>query len=488
MFGQRLGNVLANQVDPGNVQADDTCRQRTRRRGVGVNFVGAVESVVGGALDQHLTPGSGNGIGVQPLAFEFDAGGGVNADHRQGMQFRRAAPWVAIDLAVDQFAHRRLTIAGDRDHFTAVGSNHLVADDQQSMFNAGNRAFDQHAGTFVHGDGVGFLDLLAGGQVDEDAAAMIAVDRFDANRQADVFGGFPGIVGAADFPAFRHRYAAIGQQCLGQVLVARDGFGNRAGGVGFGSPDAPHRRPVTELHQIAVIEQTDGRNVAVVGGVDNTCGRRPQTAGIDQIAQVFDGSSHIEWPVFDTGHDQIAAIVQRPAGHFFVEGTDNHLVDAALTGFARFAKTAGQAGEVLQFKRHVFEDMARPGAFLDPAQETAALLVAAAVFDQRGQQGHQAVVKTGDGVGGKVLQLANIDPGFEHWPVSPDIGPLQGNDVADDDVFHGRGLTFRLTGSGRAGAGCAGRVQRHRESGTGYRGCRQSAAGCRAGGGYLLRP
>jgi hypothetical protein len=57
----------------------------------------------------------------------------------------------------------------------------------------------------------------------------------------------------------------------------------------------------------------------------------------------------------------------------------------------------------------VFEDVRRPGAFLDPAQEAAALAVAAAVLDQRGQQGGEALVKAGDGVRREVLEFADID-------------------------------------------------------------------------------
>jgi hypothetical protein len=67
-------------------------------------------------------------------------------------------------------------------------------------------------------------------------------------------------------------------------------------------------------------------------------------------------------------------------------GADHHLVHATRRGFPRLAEAAGHAGQILQFERHVFEDVRRPGAFLDAPQEAARLAVAAAVLAQRGQK------------------------------------------------------------------------------------------------------
>ena len=112
--------------------------------------------------------------------------------------------------------------------------------------------------------------------------------------------------GAVDLAAFGHRHAAGGEQVLGQVLVAGDGFGDGAGAVGFGRPDAALARAVAELHQIAVVEQADGRNVAVVGGIDDAGGARAQALGIDHVAQLLDDGGDVERPVLDGRHDQVA--------------------------------------------------------------------------------------------------------------------------------------------------------------------------------------
>ncbi len=50
-------------------------------------------------------------------------------------------------------------------------------------------------------------------------------------------------------------------------------------------------------------------------------------------------------------------------------------------------KPTGNAGQVLQFEGDVLEDVTRPGAVMQALHEAAPLADAAAVLDQRGQQG-----------------------------------------------------------------------------------------------------
>jgi hypothetical protein len=104
------------------------------------------------------------------------------------MQFGIAAARVGIDLGFDQFEHGRLAVAGDGDQVAAVGGDQLAADDQQAVLDALDGALDQHAGAFLDSDGVGLAHFFRRGQVDEDAAAMVAVGRLDDHRQADVLG------------------------------------------------------------------------------------------------------------------------------------------------------------------------------------------------------------------------------------------------------------------------------------------------------------
>ena len=157
-----------------------------------MDFVGAVKGVIGVALDQDFTASGRYVIGAQLLPLKFHAGGGIDADDRQRMLFGRTPARVDIDLAVDQFEDRRFTLAGHGDHVAAVGGDQFAADHQQAMFCATDRTFDQNAGTFIDGDGIGLGDFFLGVQVDENAAPVVAIGGLDADRQADVFGGIPG--------------------------------------------------------------------------------------------------------------------------------------------------------------------------------------------------------------------------------------------------------------------------------------------------------
>src|SRR5574343_103655 len=435
LFGQRLRDVLADQVDAGDVEADDAGGQRGDLGGVGMDFVGAVEGMIGVALDQHFAAGGRHAVGVQLLALEFHAGGGVDLDDRQRMQFGIAAARVGIDLAGDQFDDRGLAVAGHRDQVAAVGGDQLAADDQQAVFDALDRAFDQYAGAFLDGDGVGLGDFLAGHQVDEDAAPVVAVGRLDDDREADVLGGIAGIFGIIDLAAFGDRHADRGNQFLGQVLVARDGFGDGAGLVGFGRPDAAHRGAVAELDQVAVVEQADVRNLARFGGIDDGGRRRAEVLAVDPAAQRLDRLGEIERLVLDRSEQQLTAEVEGDARAFFVEVADHQLVDAARRRFAGAAEAVGQAGQGHQFEHDVFEDVAGPGAFLQAAEKAAALVVVAAVLDQAGQPGGEAVVEAGDLVGRVVFEFADVDPRFGGRRVGPDAWATQGNRVPKDNVL-----------------------------------------------------
>ena len=270
------------------------------------------------------------------------------------------------------------------------------------------------------------------------------------------------------------------------------------------------------------------RHAYLVGGIDDARGRRPKTLGIDHVAEFLDGAGDVEGLVLDGRHDQVAGHVQRGVGDLLVPGADDDLVDPVFRSFPGLPEAAGESGQILQFERHVFEDVSGPGAFFDPAQEAAMLTVVAAMLDQRGKPGRKTLVEAGNLVRRILFQFPEFDPGFEHWPVGPHVRTAQGNDVPDDDVFflHAWSVQVRLavkrlliqqmiinafawaqadacqknvmsgydllhaglTGSDRAACGCAGRAYRCRARGTGCRGCRRSAGGFATGAGYPPRP
>ena len=90
--------------------------------------------------------------------------------------------------------------------------------------------------------------------------------------------------------------------------------------------------------------------------------------------------------------------LQRRAAHHAIARAEGHFVDAMFADGARLAETGLHARQVLQFEDNVFEDVAGPGAAVQALDEAAALAHAAAVLDQAGQHGSQAVGKAGEGV------------------------------------------------------------------------------------------
>jgi hypothetical protein len=72
---------------------------------------------------------------------------------------------------------------------------------------------------------------------------VVAVRGLDGHGKADVLRGFPGFFGRCHDLAFGHGHAAGGQQALGEVLVLGNAFGDGAGLVGLGRPDAALAAP-----------------------------------------------------------------------------------------------------------------------------------------------------------------------------------------------------------------------------------------------------
>ena len=432
---QRARDVGGDQIDAGDVQADDARGQAHLVGDIRMHVVGAVDRDVAVALDQHLAAGFGHRAGVQALALE------QQPDHRLALQADRlereflglAAARVGVELGVDQLLHAGAAVAGDPQRLAARGGDHLAGDDQHAVLVAGNVALDDDLAALGVGDVPGGHDLLAGAQVQAHAAAVVGVAGLDHHRHADVLGLVPGGLGAVRHRAFGHRHAAGLQQRLGHVLVAGDAFGDRAGQVGLGGPDAALRRAVAELHQIAVVEP-DVRNAAIGGRADDAGGAGAQIAVVDLLAHPLDRRRHLEGLVVDRAHQQPVAFGQRGAGDLLVAGAEDHAVDAVPRGAAGLAEAGGHARQVQQLDDHMLEHMAHPGAFLQALQEAAALAHAAVVLDQRRQHRGQPVVEAGQPVRRPVLEFAQIQPDFERRTVGPHIGAAQVGDAQQLDV------------------------------------------------------
>ena len=336
-----------------------------------------------------------------------------------------AAARVGVDLGVDQLCHRRLAVGRDVGQLAAHGSHQLVADDQQAVLLALDHALDHDIGADLGRDLVGGHDLLTGVQVQHHAAAAVGVRRLDDHRKTDVLRRFPGFLGVVDLLAFGRRHAAGLEQLLGQFLVLGDAFGDRAGAVGLGGPDPALLGAIAELDQVAVVDQADMRDLALGGGLDDGARARAHGMELDQGLELLHAGRNIEGFVVDRGHHEVARIGQGPDADFLLAGAHHHLVDAALVGRARLAEGRGQSGQVLQLDRDMLHDVAGPGAVAQALDEAAAVAQAAVVLVQPRQPGQQAIGEAGQGVGGAVLERADVDQDLDRLVVGPDAGAAQ---------------------------------------------------------------
>jgi len=124
-------------------------------------------------------------------------------------------------------------------------------------------------------------------------------------------------------------------------------------------------------------------------------------------------------------HRMAVAGFQGGAADHGIARAEGHFVHAMLAGGAGLAEAGLHAGHVLQLQHHVLEDVAGPGAAMQALDEAAALADAAAVLDQAGQPGCQALRETRQFVRGEVFQLADVEPGLDDRTVGPDVRAAQ---------------------------------------------------------------
>ena len=174
------------------------------------------------ANQDHLARGW-NGIEREALFGKHLERNGIERNLAQAGGMIFAATRIAIDF-VDQVLNGVLAVADHLGRLALCGGNELVADHQQAEIAAAGVLFDDDARAFFASRSIGGHHLLLRAQIRGHAAALIAVLRFNDHRQANFAGGFPGIVGAFDWPAFGHRHADRLQQRASQVLCLERSF------------------------------------------------------------------------------------------------------------------------------------------------------------------------------------------------------------------------------------------------------------------------
>ena len=264
----------------------------------------------------------------------------------------------------------------------------------------------------------------------EHAASVIPVGGFDHHGQADILCRLPGFLrGCNDSPLW-HRNSALRKQSPGEFFVARNPFGDGAGAIGFGGPNASLLAPVTELNEVSFV-QAHHRNTPVFCGRCDGCRAGAEPFGLSQITQCVDCRIEVEWAVCHRGENQIASNLKRESGDGLLLSADDDAVNAAFAGFARPTKARLETNKTEQFQRNMFENVRWPGPLIQTLKESAADPGAASVLDQAGQPGGQAFRKSRDSVGRKVLEGANVHLGFEDRAIGPDVWTAQ-NDLADE--------------------------------------------------------
>jgi hypothetical protein len=154
------------------------------------------------------------------------------------------------------------------------GGDQLAADDQQAVLQARHEALDQHAAAFFQRDLVGGFDFFLGVQVDEHAAAMVAVAGLDHHRQADVLGGLPGVFGLST-----RRPSGTGTPQVSSSDLVRSLSREMPSAMALVWSVRRSRCGATcavaQLHQVAV-GQADGGDAALVGGIHDAGGAGPR--------------------------------------------------------------------------------------------------------------------------------------------------------------------------------------------------------------------
>ena len=184
---------------------------------------------------------------------------------------------------------------------------------------------------------------------------MIAVLRLDDDRQTDLLGGIPGVVGVGDGTALRHRHTDDVQQSARQLLVLGDHLGDGAGGVGFGGADAALPRAVAELHETAAVEPAH-RNAATQGSLDDGGGAGSEADIVGQIAQTDQIGGEIEGAIGQGGQDEFSRRLQTGAAEILFLVLDDDAEETIAATRTYQAEVHGTSGQALQFERQVAEE------------------------------------------------------------------------------------------------------------------------------------
>jgi hypothetical protein len=127
--------------------------------------------------------------------------------------------------------------------------------------------FDDHVGAMPGSVFEAPADVVGGCEVRRDAPAVIAIEGFHDDREAESLRGFDRFRDVAYDGAFRDRHSGCGKQGFGQVLVARRLDREIGGAAGDAAADPPLVPALPELDEAMPVQAGNG-NVAPLGFID----------------------------------------------------------------------------------------------------------------------------------------------------------------------------------------------------------------------------
>ena len=314
---------------------------------------GAAGGKVGIVAQHDAGAARRDGVGVVALLGQAGQGNFIETDFGQRGRVAIGAAWVAIDDA-DQFANGVGAIANHQRRVAAGGGNQLVTDDQQAVVVAGQIFFDQDIVAVVDSNAIGVADLLLSGQVDRNTLALIAIARFDNNRQADFLCRSPGVVFIFHWTTQRHSNAGGVEQGFGQFLVLRNGFANGAGETGFSRLNALLLATPAKLDKAALRQAAIGDAAGHCCCHDGT-GRGAEADIFIQLAQDLEHPVEIEGGVVECREAKLFGEIESQSANVLFGVFDHHLIDARFKRLGATTEGDWTAGLGLQAKRGEFQ-------------------------------------------------------------------------------------------------------------------------------------
>ncbi len=254
---------------------------------------------------------------------------------------------------------------------------------------------------------------------------MIAHQRLDRERIAQRSRGLERRLERVADPAARHRNAGIAEQLLGPVLVVGDAIAEQLGTPRHGRLDALLAMTMTELDVTAVLAESRPGNTALAGRGDDRSGGRPQHVRVAHRLEPRQDRRHVDRPAIEQPLDERHRLDagSQPTG--LVPVTVDDVVNARFMGVQRLAVAYRETDQVLQFDRHVLDDMPGPGTARQALQEAAGTTERAAMLLEGGQLLGDSRNDAGHTVARPLLKLADIQAHEDSQVATVVVRPAQ---------------------------------------------------------------